>query len=105
MIEKVFNLYTGNDKKIEKVVMDENLHYMHMVLNKDEGLPEHYTNSNVYMTVVRGILSIALEEQGIYEYGAGSLLLIPFKTKMNVKNFHNETLELIVVKAPAPKNL
>ena len=35
--------------------------------------------------------------------GAGVLLKIPVNTKMNVKNFHAETLELIVVKAPAPK--
>lgn len=89
---------------IEKILFDENLHYLHMVLNKDEGLPEHYSNSNVYMTVVRGKLSIGLDEQDIHEYEAGTLLKIPFKTKMNVKNLHQETLELIVVKAPAPKS-
>lgn len=104
MDEQVFKLYVGNEKAIEKVVFDENLHYLHMVFNQDEGLPEHFSNSNVYMTVVRGILSIGLDEQDIHEYQAGTLLKIPFQTKMNVKNLHNETLELIVVKAPAPKN-
>jgi len=103
MVEKVFNFSTGNEKIVEKVIMDENLHYMHMVFNKDEGLPEHFSNSNVYMTVVRGTLSIALDEQEIHEYNAGSILKIPFQTKMNVKNLHSETLELIIVKAPAPK--
>ena len=103
MVEKVFTLSTGNDRIVEKVIMDENLHYMHMVFNKDEGLPEHFSNSNVYMTVVRGTLSIALDEQEIHEYNAGSILKIPFQTKMNVKNLHSETLELIIVKAPAPK--
>lgn len=103
MVEKVFTLSTGNDKIVEKVIMDENLHYMHMVFNKDEGLPDHFSNSNVYMTVVRGTLSIALDEQEIHEYNAGSILKIPFQTKMNVKNLHSETLELIIVKAPAPK--
>ncbi|MDD4690433.1 MAG: cupin domain-containing protein [Eubacteriales bacterium] len=103
MVEKVFNLSTGNDKIIEKVIMDENLHYMHMVFNKDEGPPEHFSNSNVYMTVVRGTLSIALDDQEIHEYSAGSLIKIPFQTKMNIKNLSTETLELIIVKAPAPK--
>ena len=103
MVEKVFDFSTKNVKIIEKVIMDENLHYMHMVFNKDEGLPEHFTNSNVYMTVVRGTLSIALDEQEIHEYNAGSVLKIPFQTKMNVKNLNTETLELIIVKAPAPK--
>lgn len=104
MVEQVFKLSTGNDKVVEKVIFDENVHYLHMVFNKDEGLPEHYSNSNVYMTVVRGRLSIGLNEQEINEYEAGTLLKIPFHTKMNVKNLHTETLELIVVKAPAPKS-
>jgi quercetin dioxygenase-like cupin family protein len=102
MIEKEYRLSQANEKAIEKVLFDENLHYIHVVFNQNEGLPEHYSNSNVYMTVIRGILSIGLGEQKIHEYKAGTLLKIPFQTKMNVNNLHNETLELIIVKAPAP---
>ena len=104
MIEQKFNLSRGNEKAVEKIIFDENVHYLHMVFNKDEGLPEHYSNSNVYMTVIRGLLSISLGDQEVHEYEAGTLLKIPFQTKMNVKNLHSETLELIVVKAPAPKS-
>lgn len=104
MIEQVFKLSRGNEKAVEKVIFDENLHYLHMVFNDGEGLPEHFSNSNVYMTVVRGKLSIGLNDQVTHEYEAGTLLKIPFQTKMNVKNLHDELLELIVVKAPAPKN-
>jgi quercetin dioxygenase-like cupin family protein len=104
MVEQIFKLSFGNKKAIEKVIFDENIHYLHMVFNKDEGLPEHYSNSNVYMTVVRGKLSIGLDEQEIHEYEVGTLLKIPFQTKMDVKNLHDETLELIIVKAPAPKS-
>lgn len=104
MVEQIFKLSRGNEKAVEKVVFDDNLHYLHMVFNKEEGLPEHFANSNVYMTVVRGKLSIGLNDQEIHEYEVGTLLKIPFQTKMNVKNLHEETLELIVVKAPAPKN-
>ena len=104
MIENVFNFSTGNEKAIERVIFDENVHYLHMVFNKGEGLPEHFANSNVYMTVLRGTLSIGLGDQDYNEYGKGTLLKIPFKTKMNVRNFNDETVELIVVKAPAPTN-
>jgi quercetin dioxygenase-like cupin family protein len=104
MLEKEYKLSKTDEKAIEKVLFDENLHYIHMVFNRDEGLPEHFSNSNVYMTVIRGKLSIGLGEQETHEYGAGTLLKIPFQTKMNVRNLHPETLELIVVKAPAPKN-
>jgi quercetin dioxygenase-like cupin family protein len=104
MIEKEYKLYTGDEKKIEKIIFDENINYNHMVLRQNDALPEHYSNSNVYMTVIRGTLSIGLDEQDIHEYGAGTLLKIPFQTKMNVRNMHSEVLEIIVVKAPAPTN-
>lgn len=104
MVEQIFKLSRGDEKAVEKIIFDENIHYLHMVFNTNEGLPEHFSNSNVYMTVVRGRLSIGLDAQEIHEYEAGTLLKIPFQTKMNVRNIHPETLELIVVKAPAPKN-
>jgi quercetin dioxygenase-like cupin family protein len=104
LIEQVYQLSKGNEKAVEKVIFDENVHYLHMVFNKAEGLPEHISNSNVYMTVIRGRLAIGLNDQETHEYEAGTLLKIPYQTKMNVKNMHPETLELIVVKAPAPKS-
>ncbi|MGE4214278.1 MAG: cupin domain-containing protein [Anaerotignaceae bacterium] len=103
MIEQIYKISTGNEKAVERVIMDENIHYIHMVFNKDEGLPEHFSNSNVYMTVVRGKLSIGLNEQEINEYPNGTVLKIPINVKMNVKNLSDEVLELIVVKAPAPE--
>lgn len=103
MVEQVFRLSTTDDKAIEKVLFDENIHYMHMVFNKSEGPPQHYSNANVYMTVVRGRLSIDLDDQGIHEYDRGSLLKIPIDTKMSILNLHDDVLELIVVKSPAPQ--
>ncbi|HHU62606.1 MAG TPA: hypothetical protein GXZ32_00105 [Clostridiales bacterium] len=103
MVEQVFQMTMSEQKVVEKVIQDDNLHYLHMIFNKNEGLPEHFSNSTVYMTVLRGRLSIGLDDQEVHEYTAGSVLKIPYKTKMNVKNLHNDTLELIVVKAPAPR--
>ena len=103
MVEQVFKMTLGDKKAVEKIIFDENVHYLHMVFNENEGLPEHYSNSTVYMTVLRGVLSIQLDEQDNHEYEAGTVLKIPFQTKMNVRNLHSNTLELIVVKAPAPK--
>ena len=50
MIEQIFKLTQGNEKTVEKVIIDENIHYMHMILNKGECLPEHFSNAkNVYI--------------------------------------------------------
>ena len=102
MIEQVFKLSTGDVKAIEKVVFDENLHYIHLIFNQNDSLPEHYSNSNVYMTVLRGKLTIGLDEQQANIYEKGTLLKIPKNTLMNVGNKHDEVLEIIIVKAPAP---
>lgn len=104
MVEQVFAMAQGDTKAIEKVLLDENIHYLHLILPNGDGLPEHFSNSNVYMTVLRGTLSIGLDEQEMHVYASGTMLKIPFKTKMNVKNLHEAALELIIVKAPAPQN-
>lgn len=102
MIEQVFHYSTGNEKAVEKLIMDENIHYIHMLFNKGEGLPEHNANSIVHMTVVKGMLTIQLGDQEPHKYEAGTVLKIPYQTKMNVGNKDDALLELIVVKAPAP---
>jgi hypothetical protein len=102
MSKQVFELSKNDEKVVEKVLFDENIHYLHMVFPQNEGLPIHNANSTVYMTVVRGTLSIGLNDEAIEQYPAGTLLKIPLQSKMNVRNLNAETLELIVVKAPAP---
>jgi quercetin dioxygenase-like cupin family protein len=104
MIEKIYKLTQGNEKTIEKVIADENLHYNHMILGKNEGLPVHFSNSVVYMTVLRGTLSIELDAQEMNRYETGTILKIPFNTKMNVVNQDDDVLEITVIKAPAPTN-
>ena len=103
MTEQTYTLKKGDAKAVEKVIFDENLHYLHLILPKDDGLPEHFSNSNVYMTVIRGTLSIRLGEEEACEYPEGTLVRIPVGTKMNIRNFSEAALELIIVKAPAPR--
>lgn len=105
MIEKLFEYGDGEDKKIEKIINDENLHLNHMIFPKGEGLPQHNANSNVYMIVIRGILSLQLDDQDEHKYDKGSIANIPYKTLMNVNNKDDETLEIFVIKAPNPKDM
>ena len=102
MIEKKFDYTVGKEKTIEKVILDDNVNINHMILPKGEGLPEHYSNSNVYMIVANGTVSLILNDEERHDYPVGSILNIPFNTKMNVKNNNDEILELFVVKSPAP---
>ncbi|HKL74336.1 MAG TPA: cupin domain-containing protein [Clostridia bacterium] len=105
MLEKEFRLTKSNQKIVEKVIIDENIHYNHMIMPKGEGLPLHKTNSNVYMTVLRGILTISLGEEVSNEYESGTILKIPNGVGMYARNENDEVLEITVIKAPAPKNI
>jgi len=98
MIEKVYQYNLGNDKAIEKLIMEDDVNVIHMIFNKGEGLPEHHANAYVQMIVMRGQLSIQLDDQENHKYAKGTILQIPYKTKMNVRNLDDETLELMVVK-------
>ena len=102
MIETVYPLAQGDAKVIEKVLLGEHLHYLHMILPPGDSLPVHDTNAPLYMTVVRGRLRIALGEQDAHEYPASTMLALPAATRMHAQNPFTDTLELIVVKASAP---
>ncbi|MCM8901271.1 cupin domain-containing protein [Caldicoprobacter algeriensis] len=103
MIEKKFVFQQVDDKVIEKIVDDENVNINHMILKKGDALPQHYSNSNVYMIVVRGNITVKLDDQDPHVYPAGTILNIPYNTKMNVYNQHDEVLEFFVVKVPSPR--
>ena len=105
MIEKVYKVTVTNDKTVERIVDDEHVNINHMVLIKDTGLPVHVSNSNVYMVIVRGTMTIALDDEPANLNQAGEILAIPFDTKMEVTNKHEDVLEFYVLKSPNPKDM
>lgn len=103
MIEKEYKYKLTDYKTIERIISDENVDINHMVLQKTEELPVHYSNSNVYLIIIRGQMSISLNEQVPSSYLKGSIINVPYKTKMHIYNENDEILEFFVVKAPSPK--
>ena len=77
----------------------------HLVLRQGEALPEHRANSFVHMIVVRGILTLELEGQEEQQYPAGSIVAIPYRTRMHPQNRDDGVLEFFVIKAPSPKTI
>lgn len=102
MNEHIFKITIGNNRIIEKVIQDENIHYIHMILKKNEGPPDHIADSNIYITVIKGILSLTLNDQGTHEYKVGNVIKVPIHSKMKLENTAKDVLELILIKAPAP---
>ncbi|HPU02058.1 MAG: hypothetical protein GX890_05740 [Firmicutes bacterium] len=105
MIETKYTFTRTDEKTVEKIIEDDHVSLNHMVLPKGEALPEHYANSHVYMIVVRGRLTLRLEGEDERSYPAGSIVAIPYRTKMQPLNRDGEVLEFFVVKAPSPKTM
>ena len=104
MLEKVYGFSTSDTKNIERLIDDDHIVINHMVLPKGAGLPEHYSNSNVYMIIVRGTMTLILGDQNPHQYTCGQIINIPFNIKMNANNVNEDVLEFFVVKSPNPKN-
>jgi quercetin dioxygenase-like cupin family protein len=104
MLENIYSFSTDDTKRIEKIIDDNPVLINHMVLPEGEGLPEHYSNSNVYMILIRGVMTLKLNEQEAHAYNSGQIINIPYQTKMNVNNFGDAVLEFFVVKAPNPRH-
>ncbi len=104
MIEQVIKLTRGDDKVVERLLVDENIHYAHIILPAKDSVPQHITDAKaLYLSVIRGTLSIELGEQGIHCYEAGHMVKVPQNTAMTIHNKADDVLELIAVKAPAPQ--
>ncbi|MDX9873233.1 MAG: cupin domain-containing protein [Clostridia bacterium] len=98
MIETIFTFTKGNDKQIEKIREDEKTGIGHFILPPAEAAPEHDANSTVYIIVVRGIITLQLDDQEAHTYPAGNIIEIPRQTKMNIKNAGDETLEAFALR-------
>lgn len=107
MVEKIYefsNMDEYNERLIEKVIDDDEVLINHMILPKDTGLPEHYANSNVYLLILQGYMTIGLNEASLAVYSKGNILSIPYNTKMKINNLSDEILEFFVIKVPNPQN-
>lgn len=105
MVEKLYSFSLADAKVIERIIEDDNAAINHMILKRDDALPEHRANSNVYMIVVRGNITLQLDDQQPHYYPHGSILAIPYRTLMNVSNQNNEVAEIFVVKSPSPAKM
>jgi quercetin dioxygenase-like cupin family protein len=103
MIEKLYQFTLTDANIIERIVDDEYVNINHVVLEGNEALPEHFSNSNVYLVVIKGSLAGRFADQEEKEFLAGSIVHVPFNTKMNIRNKNDDPLGLIIFKAPHPR--
>ena len=103
MIEKTYSYAISDEKHIEKLIDDDPVMINHMILPKGEAVPDHHANSYVHMIIVRGNLTLQLDDQNPHTYTKGTIVNIPYGTFMRVRNEHEAVCEFFVVKSPSPR--
>ncbi len=86
MINKILNYTITTNKTIEKIVNDDVAMINHMVLPEGECLPTHKANSNVYMIVSEGTVTLELDGTPPESFSKGKILNIEYGTMMSVCN-------------------
>lgn len=90
---------------MEKVIDAEHVNINHIVVPPGGAVPTHVSNSWVHQIVVRGTLSLSLEDEAFADHPAGTIVAVPYNQKMVIENHGTDTLEFFVVKAPNPREM
>lgn len=97
-MEKVYN-YTLTDQEIfENIFKDEKILMNHVVVPPGKVFPKHPTDAIVYALIVKGKLSVTIEDGETKTFKAGQLVNIPKGADTELGNMGSELLELFVVK-------
>lgn len=103
MLEKIFPFTIPQKKVIEQLVGNDEVMINHIALEKGDTVPIHFSDSNVYLIVVQGTITFIFDDQEANHHAHGSIVQVPFHTKMNISNTHDELGEFFIIKAPHPR--
>ncbi|NDL67480.1 cupin domain-containing protein [Anaerotalea alkaliphila] len=97
-MEKIYS-YTLTDREIfENVFTADNLLMNHVVIPPGKVFPKHPTDAEVYALIVRGQLSVGLEDEEVKVYGKGQVVNIPKGVQSELGNRTGDLVELFVLK-------
>lgn len=100
-----FSFSTGDASLRERVVDQPdrwNLLIAHVVLAVGESVPKHPTDSEAFVTVVRGTLTLELEGLAETQHPRGTVLHLAKGSPMAPRNEGTEVVEFFVIKTPHP---
>jgi mannose-6-phosphate isomerase-like protein (cupin superfamily) len=97
---------TPSDTQLFETLVDHGeVMINHVVVPALGGFEAHPTDSNVYIQVLRGQISLTFADGSLQKLGGGQIIEIPYRTMLKIDNQESLPLELIVIKAPNPKRL
>lgn len=93
--------YINTDEKlIEKLIKHEGVEINHMVLPGGETIPGHETANDIFFIILRGEISVQLNNEKWRKYRSGQIVELPKGIRMELKNEGTETYEMFIVRVP-----
>jgi quercetin dioxygenase-like cupin family protein len=102
MVEKLYPYAVTDEKTVEIFLNDDNCSIGHVILRPGDEIQEHSTDSNVYLLVVKGELTVTLNTAESKAFGQGAVVNVPYGTVMGMKNSSANIMELFAFKSPNP---
>ncbi len=95
---QVFNYTLTDSETFENVFKDENLLMNHVVIPTGKFFEKHPTDANVHIVILRGTLTVSVDDSPRTAYEKGSVLNISKGSLSELGNDGSEPTELIVIK-------
>ena len=103
MIEKVTEYNTKGEEILKNLVTGESMIINHVVMNPGQVFPAHLTETDTYIIISNGGLSVELDRQPAHIYNRGKMISFPGGTVSRLSNPLESRNELYVVKAIVKK--
>ncbi|WP_041081032.1 cupin domain-containing protein [Thermotoga profunda] len=96
--------YSDEQMGRRKIVDQKHLLIMQIALKPGQSVPEHKANSNVHLLVLKGSITVTLNNMTA-KLKEGDLLPIEYQTPMSIKNNGDENATFLVIKTPNPSEM
>lgn len=97
-MERIYKYTVSDGETFENVFKDEKLLMNHVIVPPGKVFPKHPTDAVVYALIIRGDLSLTIEDHETKTYTIGQLVNIPKGVNSELGNRGENLLELFVVK-------
>lgn len=98
MNKAVYTYEKKNQHVLENLFKNDQLLMNHVIVEPGQVFPKHPTDADVYITILSGTLSIALEEGAFETHTVGEIVHVKKGTQSSLGNKGDQVLQMIVTK-------
>ena len=95
---EVTHYTTEADDIFEHIVKEDDFEFNHVIIKPGFSFPKHPRDAFVIITVVKGVLSVNLEDEEGLNFQKGAVVKIPQGVLSTLSNQQDEKCELFVIK-------